>query len=381
MNNTYGIICEVIILIFNVLIFMNLTVMKKNTAIMKTIMYVGSALIIGIYFFATYFLKFPESIASFVLVTIPTAVFFWILSKFKDARFLTTFCFLDTITYIIAFFARAVEMLFGTKIGIVGYIVACALMACIYFYGKPFFKRYRDLLRNIKDGWALMATSTVLIYVMMIFLSAFPKPIAQRIEYLPSVALVSITVLAFYAVFIANLLQKRVLSDLNVQLMQEKKWHRIAYKDVLTLLDNRLSYIEKINTMEREFENDAITHAVMIDVDNFKKVNDTMGHAFGDTILQKTADFIRKHFPAENCKAFRIGGDEFAVIVNDIPSETLDEMIKSLADISMEEIGCSLSIGYSRVRFGQNKAMETAFENADKNMYLMKEWKITQTSP
>lgn len=185
--------------------------------------------------------------------------------------------------------------------------------------------------------------------------------------------------------FISNILivhellivKKNTLNNKNIQQLEEKKWHDVAYKDGLTLLDNRRSYIEEMDIIERTSNKHTVVHAVMIDVDNFKRVNDSFGHRFGDSVLKKTADFIRQYFPSENCKAFRIGGDEFAVIVNGTTTETLGAQIEHIAKISMEQIGCSLSIGYARVKFGLNKAMETAFEQADRNMYLMKESKFT----
>lgn len=375
MNNTLGIICEIVMLVFNILIFMQLTILKKDNKITKTIMYASSVIILGIYFTATYFFKMPESVASFIFVTIPTSVFFWSLSEYKDTRFFTTFCFLDTITYVITFFSRAAELLWGQTVGIIAYITACTIMGAIYFKGKSFFRRYRSLVKNVDDGWGFMAIATLLIYIMLVFLSTNPKPLAYRIEYLPNFAIVSVTVLSFYAVFIINLMQKRKLSDLNVQLLEEKKWHTIAYQDGLTMLNNRMSYIERINTLEREAEEGAIFHAIMIDVDNFKMINDSLGHHFGDITLQKTADFIRKNFPKENYESFRIGGDEFAVIAKGVSSQDIKELIHKLSEISAEELGCSLSIGYAQVRLGQNKAMETAFELADRNMYFMKESK------
>ena len=164
---------------------------------------------LGVYFTATYFFKLSEAVASFVFVTIPTAVFFWILSKYKDTRFFTTFCFLDTVTYDIAFFSRATELICGQTVGAVGYAVAIVLMAAIYFKGRKYFKRYRLLVDNVKDGWGVMAIATFLIYVMLIFITTNPIPLAKRVEYIPNFAIVSVTVLAFYGVFITSLVQKR----------------------------------------------------------------------------------------------------------------------------------------------------------------------------
>ena len=172
------------------------------------------------------------------------------------------------------------------------------------------------------------------------------------------------------------IVKRNTLNSKNIQQLEENKWHDAAYKDELTLLHNRRSYIEEMDAIERTSNTQTVVHAVMIDVDNFKKVNDSFGHRFGDSVLKKTADFIRQYFPSENCKAFRIGGDEFAVIVNGTTTEALGTQIEHIAKISMEQIGCSLSIGYARVKFGINKAMETAFEHADRNMYMMKESKF-----
>jgi len=373
MDNTLGIIFEIALLVFNILIFMQLTVLKKDNVLTKAIMYAGSALVLGVYFTATYFFKLPEAVASFVFVTIPTAVFFWILSKYKDTRFFTTFCFLDTVTYVIAFFSRATELIWGQTAGAIGYAVAIVLMAAIYFKGRPYFKSYRTLVDKVKDGWGAMAIATFLIYVMLIFITTNPVPLAQRVEYIPNFAIVSVTVLAFYGVFLTSIVQKQKLSELNIQLLEEKKWHTIAYQDGLTKLDNRMSYMERINTIEREMSEKDILHAVIIDVDNFKRINDSLGHHFGDTILQKTADFIRKYFPMESYESFRIGGDEFAIIAKGVSTQDIDTHIKNLFQISKGEIGCSLSIGFAQVVFGQNRALETAFELADRNMYLMKE--------
>ncbi|MBR5157658.1 MAG: GGDEF domain-containing protein [Clostridia bacterium] len=259
--------------------------------------------------------------------------------------------------------------------GAVGYVIACVLMAVIYFRGKTYFKRYRLLVDKVKDGWGAMAVATFLIYVMLIFIATNPKPLAQRVEYLPNFAIVSVTVLAFYGVFITSLVQKRKLSELNIQLMEEKKWHTIAYQDGLTKLDNRMSYMERINTIEREMSENDILHAVIMDIDNFKRINDSLGHHFGNITLQKTADFIRKYFPQESYESFRIGGDEFAVIAKNVSSHDIDTHIKHLEKISGGEIGCTLSIGFTQVVFGQNRALETAFELADQNMYSMKEAK------
>lgn len=76
MNNTIAIISEIGMLVFNILIFMELTVLKKDDISTRILMYAGSAGILFLFFVCTYFFHLPESIASFLCVTIPSSLFF-----------------------------------------------------------------------------------------------------------------------------------------------------------------------------------------------------------------------------------------------------------------------------------------------------------------
>lgn len=370
MDNTIGIICEVIILIFNTLIFMQLTVLKRDTLATRMLMYIGICIILAVFFVCTYFFRLPEALASFVCVTIPTATFYWILSKYKDARFFVSFCFLDTVTYVVTFFARAIEIVWGRTAGIIGYILICVAILVFYIKGKIYFKRYRELLKNVRDGWLAMATSTFLIYVLLIVAASYPKPLIQRTEYLGVYALLCVTLSSFYVVFISSLFQKRKLADLNVKLQNEQNWHKIAYEDGLTGLKNRMAYIERINELERTIDADSVIHAIMVDIDNFKKINDILGHHTGDSTLKKAAEALNEIFAGENYEVFRIGGDEFAVIAVGVSKDTVKEKINIFKDEDfISEVGCSLSLGCSTVNAAQNNAIENAFISADRAMY------------
>ena len=149
MNNTFGIISELIILSFNILFFMHLTVLKHDNKATRLLMYLGSGTILAFFFIATYVWKMSEVTASFIFVTVPTVTFYWILSKHKDARFFVTFCFLDTATLSLTFFARAIDIWFGTVAGSVGYLVVIALMAGFFFWGKVHLGKYRELMNDV----------------------------------------------------------------------------------------------------------------------------------------------------------------------------------------------------------------------------------------
>ena len=373
MDNTLGIISEIFVLVFNILIYMQVTALKKNGIITKLIMYVGSILILSVFFVCTYFLHFPEALASFVFVTLPSFILFFALSKYKDFRFVVTFCFLDTTTLIITFFTRFVDIELGHVAGLISSVIVIALMLVLYIKGKPFFKKYRELLKNVKDGWASMAFATLMIYFLLIFSATYPMPLIQRTEYLLSYAVLSVTLITVYVVFIRSLIQRKQLCDLNEQLLNEKKWHKIAYEDALTGLKNRMAYMENINNLERNLPKDSRVCVIMIDIDNFKNVNDTMGHKAGDELLKNVATALQKIFFEVGCVVYRVGGDEFVIIALEVAPEYLKSIVGSINNTKeITELGCSVSIGCSDVDLCENNAFEHAYARADEKMYIQK---------
>ncbi len=114
--------------------------------------------------------------------------------------------------------------------------------------------------------------------------------------------------------------------------------------------------------------------AVMLDVDNFKNINDTFGHHTGDKILKQAAHRIASVFDGEHYETFRIGGDEFAVIAADVTVEDLESRLAQL-EVQREGLACSFSYGYARIDLAENNSMENAFMRADSNMYLQKKAK------
>lgn len=377
MDNTLGIVSEIIVLIFNILIYMELTVLKKDNKVTRVIMYLGSGIILSLFFVCTFFFKMPEALSSFLCVTLPSFALFFLLSKYKDFRFLVTFCFLDTVTLIITFFARIADILGGHVMGSVFSVIVIIAMLIIYIKGKPLFRRYRELLKNVNDGWGSMAIATLAVYFLLIFSASFPKPLIERTEYLIPYAVLSITILAIYVVFGVSLVQKKILSDLNAQLTNEKKWHKIAYEDALTGLKNRMAFIEKINDLEREKCKKSSIYAIMIDIDNFKQINDSFGHSFGDKTLQQTANYLLHVFPKQQYTVFRIGGDEFAVIAINLSENEISERCEYIKQTCNKELDCSISVGSCKANPSDNKAIEVAFEIADKRMYEQKASKIS----
>ena len=109
------------------------------------------------------------------------------------------------------------------------------------------------------------------------------------------------------------------------------RWKEKANRDALTGLFNR-EYFERFAITQLERENLSSAAIVFIDIDDFKHVNDTLGHMFGDDVLCCVAKRILGVFRHSDVAA-RYGGDEFVVFVGAISRETLEERLQQLCDV------------------------------------------------
>ena len=109
-----------------------------------------------------------------------------------------------------------------------------------------------------------------------------------------------------------------VTTDITEHKLTEERIRRMAHHDSLTGLPNRLLFNDRLDQATSLAKRDARQFALLyLDLDRFKAVNDTLGHAVGDVLLQAVAARIRGELRESDTFA-RIGGDEFAVILPDI---------------------------------------------------------------
>lgn len=152
----------------------------------------------------------------------------------------------------------------------------------------------------------------------------------------------------------------------------------LARHDNLTELKNRRAF-EEIFRKEIQ-KRKGLTALIMIDLDNFKSVNDTYGHLRGDGVLKLVANTLRKTIE-EPHEVFRIGGDEFAVILGETDKPFIKETVQKLEnniseaiakEKDLEGFNIQASIGLSIAPL-DGIYLETLFEKADVAMYDAKE--------
>lgn len=149
--------------------------------------------------------------------------------------------------------------------------------------------------------------------------------------------------------------------------------HRVE-TDFLTGLYNKGAATEKI-TGWLASNPTAEAHLLMIDLDNFKNINDEYGHSFGDEVLKDTATVLRNCFD-ENSILSRFGGDEFIVFIQSEPLRLVESRADGLIqNLSEKIVGLSnplkCSIGISS-RVSRQDTFEDLFNRADSAMYQAK---------
>lgn len=141
-----------------------------------------------------------------------------------------------------------------------------------------------------------------------------------------------------------------LLEDVTVHRETRERLHWAASHDALTRLLNRAAFEEHLTDWLAQAQPGAQAALVVLDLDHFKEVNDTAGHAAGDAVLREAAAALHSHVRAGDSAA-RLGGDEFALLLPDCPSEValhLSERLRlAIAAIGIEHDGRQLAVDAS----------------------------------
>ncbi len=156
-----------------------------------------------------------------------------------------------------------------------------------------------------------------------------------------------------------------------------------AYHDPLTDLPNRALFAEQVALHLRDRTDDLVPVVLFLDLDDFKVVNDTLGHAAGDQLLVAVAERIRSTI-REGDLAARLGGDEFAILVIDQPdlrhsiavAKRLIDLLGMSFPISGQETVVGVSVGIAMARStatsGLSESADDILRHADVAMYTAK---------
>lgn len=142
-----------------------------------------------------------------------------------------------------------------------------------------------------------------------------------------------------YDLFLLRNVSSFVLDEMERRrLIQELE--RSSYTDLLTGLKNRNCYIRRLNELSSKVPD--TLGVIYLDINGMKQINDSYGHEYGDSIIQKVADILRRHAKG---RTFRVGGDEFIVLCVDIAQDEFQKLATVLRNDLDADRDCDVSMG------------------------------------
>ena len=128
-----------------------------------------------------------------------------------------------------------------------------------------------------------------------------------------------------------------IARDVTEEKRTKERNHFLAFHDELTGLPNRRMFNQDLSDMIIEQQGSGNSFVVMVmDMDRFKVINDSLGHAYGDLFLQQMSKRIKQCLAGENAVISRMGGDEFAILLKEVRNE---EKAVLLAERIIKELG------------------------------------------
>lgn len=171
-------------------------------------------------------------------------------------------------------------------------------------------------------------------------------------------------VVSLLAVSIGYVYQEMVKSS------QMRYYQKMANTDLMTQLNSRTAFEERVR--QSPILNGSCA-CIVVDINNLKQANDTMGHSAGDELICAAAECILSVFESLGC-CYRMGGDEFAVLLQNI---TEPQVNRALSELELcigrrnltRSFPLSVAVGHA---MGQDAPIEQMFREADANMYRNK---------
>jgi diguanylate cyclase (GGDEF)-like protein/PAS domain S-box-containing protein len=152
-----------------------------------------------------------------------------------------------------------------------------------------------------------------------------------------------------------------------------EKYKNLAYHDELTQVYNRRKFYEHLKALTFSKNNILI----LTDLNNFKLVNDSKGHLYGDETLKDIAQYLVEMFEPYNGKVYRLGGDEFGIIYSHTNINVMEENIDSFNQF-LNKYHQELSISYGKILINDERTMDKVnidleIKRVDRLLYEYKE--------
>lgn len=162
--------------------------------------------------------------------------------------------------------------------------------------------------------------------------------------------------------------------------LRSRTYQHMAYTDALTGLANRAAFEAALQALQGKLAGYSSIWCLSADINNLKETNDALGHAAGDALIQDAAQLLESAAGRE-ATVYRVGGDEFAVLLFDQPETALREVRTRLEEgmarrAAAHPPGLHIAVGYDRFQFSAGDTLAKLLSRADARMYEDKRrWK------
>lgn len=257
-------------------------------------------------------------------------------------------------------------------------ITMYVIVICIYLFFYFLLRRNPDIV-NYLYMWLALPLSAIYQNSRLVLVAGIASIIltyyaffSHHNEIFPNVVIEDFIYFVMFGVFttIFLLIFIRKISEVNDKLQQ------LAYQDPLTGAANRLLLKEKFNLLKEKR-----THSVallFIDMNGFKKINDTYGHEVGDQLLERVVSRLGDELTDTDLLC-RLGGDEFVILSANIDNSLLESLVERIQkaldeaiSLNHQTIKVSGSIGWSYTTDISQADLETMIRDADRAMYRAK---------
>lgn len=302
---------------------------------------------------------------------------------------LTTFFIMEFAAFLWLLYVRDVatngDGQYGKRVLIPAIPLLCALVLYVSnpFTGAVFFVDANNYIRKgfLFELYAAVAAGYLLAASALALLGSFRQPVQEKKRECRCLAATvcfpaGAAALKFFWPKVDVLWASVVVALLTVYLNIQKDQ---VTQDGLTGLNNRRRLDEYLKTLQERGMEGTNCHFILMDVDKFKKVNDTYGHVVGDMVLKMVADQLKKAFGGLSAFLARYGGDEFVVIIkgkeDDEVWAKILEFKEAVAGMDWhEEQPWELAVSVGCVQYGENGVceVEELIKIADARMYEQK---------
>lgn len=183
---------------------------------------------------------------------------------------------------------------------------------------------------------------------------------------------------AYFSVIIREDYKNTINEELDLYSTESNSFQLISYRDDLTGLLNRKALNEQWSNDISTFKDGRNVALLLVDVDRFKKYNESLGQNAADSLLKLLSKRLL-HFSNEYCEIYRYNGDEFVIVLRYLKREEIENLANHILAIFKEpflieeqEYFLTSSIGISLSSYGLNDDLETVLHQAEQAVYYAK---------